>query len=73
MSGGQRQAVAMAPDYEKAAAVSPRARFMKLNSDNEQQFSAQLGIRGIPTMVMFKGGEEVDRISKAMSAAQIDR
>ncbi len=63
----------MGPEYEKAAlAIEPRARFLKLNSDNEQQFSARLGIRGIPTMVLFKDGREADRISGAMSAAQIE-
>src|SRR3569833_3652273 len=45
----------MAPEYEKAAqALEPKARFLKLNSDSEQQFSARMGIRGIPTMILFK-------------------
>lgn len=64
----------MAPEYEKAArALEPRARFLKLNSDNEQQFSARQGIRSIPTMILFKDGKEADRVSGAMSAVQIDR
>lgn len=64
----------MAPEYEKAArGVGSKARFLKLNSDSEQQFSAQLGIRSIPTMVLFKDGREADRISGAMSSSQIDR
>src|SRR5665213_1336544 len=45
----------MAPEYEKVAGtVEPKARFLKLNSDNEQAFSSRLGVRGIPTMVLFK-------------------
>ena len=51
--------------------LEPSARFLKLNSDNEQQWSARLGIRGIPTMILFKDGKEADRVSGAMSAAQI--
>lgn len=64
----------MAPEYEKASqAIEPKARFLKLNSDNEQQFSARMGIRGIPTMILFKDGREADRVSGAMTAPQIDR
>ncbi len=63
---------AMAPEYEKAAeAIEPAARFVKLNSDNEQAIAARLGIRGIPTMILFKQGREVGRVSGAMSASQI--
>ena len=63
---------AMAPEYEKATTTfEPRARFLKLNSDKEQAFASRLGIRGIPTMVVFKQGREVDRRVGAMSAQQI--
>jgi thioredoxin 2 len=62
----------MAPEYEKASlGLEPNVRFLKLNSDNEQQWSAGRGIRGIPTMILFKDGREADRVSGAMSAAQI--
>lgn len=64
----------MAPEYEKASQeLEPGAQLVKLNSDNEQQFSARLGIRGIPTMILFKDGKEADRISGALSATQITR
>lgn len=65
---------AMAPEFEKAAqSLEPRARFIKLNSDNEQHIAARLGIRSIPTMLLFREGKEVGRISGAMSAEQIGR
>lgn len=65
---------AMAPEFEKAAkSIEPHARFVKLNSDVEQAIAARLGIRGIPTMLLFKDGREVGRVSGAMSAAQIGR
>ena len=64
---------AMAPNYEAAArSVEPRARFLKLNSDAEGAIASRLGIRGIPTMIVFKDGKERDRVSGAMSAAQIN-
>jgi thioredoxin 2 len=61
-------------EFEKAAAaIEPRARFIKLNSDVEQAIAGRLGIRGIPTMLLFRGGAEIGRVSGAMSAPQIGR
>lgn len=63
---------AMAPEYERAtAAGEPTARFIKLDSDAEQALSARLAIRSIPTLLLFKGGKEIGRVSGAMSAAKI--
>jgi thioredoxin 2 len=62
----------MAPEFEKAAkAGEPAFRFVKLNSDANQQLSARLGIRGIPTMIVFRAGLEIARQSGAMSSGQI--
>jgi thioredoxin 2 len=62
----------MAPAYEQAARqMEPRVRFLKLNSEEEQQVSARLGVRGIPTLLLYSGGREIARQSGAMSAAQI--
>ena len=63
---------AMAPEYEKAAkAGEPGMRFLKLNSDENQEMAARFGIRGIPTMLLLRDGKEVARISGAMSSSQI--
>jgi thioredoxin 2 len=65
---------AMAPAYEAAAReLEPEVRLLKLNSDAEPQAAAQFHIRGIPTMIMFRNGRELARISGAMSAPQIVR
>lgn len=62
----------MGPQFEAAAIqAEPRLRFVKLNSDDNQELSARLGIRGIPTMIMFKGGKELARVSGAMSSTDI--
>jgi thioredoxin 2 len=62
----------MAPAYEAAArALEPNVRLVKLNSDKEQAIAARLGIRGIPTMILFHHQREIARISGAMSASQI--
>jgi len=63
---------AMAPQYEEAARRGePDMRFVKLNSDENQELAGRLGIRGIPTMILFRGGKEVPRVSGAMSSADI--
>lgn len=62
----------MAPAYEAAARdLEPRVVMIKLNSDKEQVISSRLGIRGIPTLILFHRGSEIARTSGAMSAGQI--
>ncbi len=62
----------MAPEFSKAAAaLEGKARLVKLNTEAEPAAGAQYGIRGIPTMVQFKGGRETRRQSGAVSAAAI--
>jgi thioredoxin 2 len=64
----------MAPAYEAAAGeLEPLVRLIKLNSDAEESVASRLGIRGIPTMILFLDGREVARTSGVMSAAQIVR
>lgn len=62
----------MAPEFETAAEMlEPGMRLIKLNSDSEQAVAGRLGIRGIPTMLLYRGGSEVARISGAMTSRQI--
>jgi len=62
----------MAPAYEAAAkTLEPRIRLVKLNSDKVPAIATRLGIRGIPTMILFHHQDEIARISGAMSTGQI--
>jgi thioredoxin 2 len=64
----------MAPAFEQAAAqLEPRIRLAKLNTEAEQTIGAQLGIRSIPTLAIFKNGKELARQAGAMGAADIVR
>ena len=59
---------AFAPVFDQAARqFSGRVRLAKLDSDAEQQLAAQLGIRSIPTLILFRDGREVARQSGAMA------
>jgi len=52
----------MSPVLNELAESSDfKARVAKLNVDHFQQVSQQHGVRGIPTLILFKDGKEVDR------------
>jgi thioredoxin 2 len=64
----------MAPHFERAAAeIEPHARLAKLNTEESQQVAARLGIRGIPTLIVFRNGRELARQSGAMDYAGLTR
>ena len=39
-----------------------KLKVCKLNTDENQNIAARYGIQGIPTLLFFKDGQEVDRI-----------
>src|ERR1700733_14809404 len=44
--------------FDKAAKeLEPRARFAKVNVDEEPAIAARFGIRGIPTLIAFEKGK----------------
>jgi len=47
--------------------------FVKLNTEEEQSIAAQFGIRSIPTLAFFKGGQEINRLSGALGLGDLDR
>ncbi len=63
----------MVPQFSSAAARLPNVRFAKVDTEASPQTSARYRIRSIPTMVLFRHGQEVARIAGAMSAAGIEQ
>ena len=64
----------MAPHFERAAAaIEPSARLAKLNTEEAQRTAARFGIRGIPTLIVFRNGSEVARQSGAMDYNTLTR
>jgi thioredoxin 1 len=45
---------------ELAGDYAGKVKVGKVNVDDNQQLAAQFGIRGIPTVMLFKGGDVVD-------------
>ena len=62
---------------EVAAAYSGKLSVAKLNVDENRTVPAQFGIRGIPTLMVFKDGQvaatKVGALSKAQLTAFIDQ
>ena len=53
----------MAPAFESLAEeYKGRMVFAKLNTDDNMRTPSSLGIQGIPTLIVFSGGKEVDRL-----------
>lgn len=51
--------------------MEPRIRLAKLNTEEHQSVAARWQIRSIPTLILFKAGNEVARASGAMSLSQL--
>ncbi len=54
---------ALAPKLEEIATeLTGKIKVVKLNIDENPQMPARYNVRGIPTMILFKSGKEVDQI-----------
>lgn len=62
---------AMAPHFASAAKQLPEVRFVKVESDYAPAASARYRIRSIPTLILFRGGAELARMSGVVPAAQL--
>lgn len=61
-----------APTFAQAAReLCGRARLAKLDSEANRQLSTQLGIRSIPSLILFRDGREVARQSGALPLPQL--
>jgi thioredoxin 1 len=64
----------LAPTVDAVAEIyASRARVAKLNVDDNPSISQRYGIKGIPTLILFKGGHEEERIVGATSKEAIAR
>lgn len=64
----------MAPAFAQVSArMDSRARFIKINTDEETGLGSRYGIRSIPTLAIFQSGREIGRISGALPAANIEQ
>ena len=56
---------------ELAREFSGRLKVTKLNVDENPATPSQYGVRGIPTLILFKGGKIIDQIVGAVPKARL--
>jgi thioredoxin len=65
---------AYSPTFETVASeMSGKARFAKVNCDEQDSIVAECGINGTPTVIIYKDGQEVDRHTGAESRESLTR
>lgn len=66
--------VGFAPTFTAfAKSAEPHIRCLKLDTEAHQAASAGYGIRSIPTLMLFKQGKEIGRMSGALSLPQLQQ
>lgn len=62
----------VSPALDKLSSeYTSKLRFAKLNVDDNQELAAQFDVRGIPCMVVFSSGHEVDRVIGAYPETEL--
>ena len=64
---------AIAPMIEEVAAeYSGSLKVVKINVDDNPRTPGKYGVRGIPTLILIKGGELVEQIVGAVPRSQLE-
>lgn len=65
---------AVAPMLEAVSQeLQGKAKIVKVNVDDNQQLAVRFSVQAIPTLVIFKNGEAVDRIVGMIPREEISR
>lgn len=59
----------MTPVVEAAAGELPQIRFMQMDTDANPATMARLGVRGLPTTLLLRDGEIIERVIGAVPAS----
>ena len=64
---------AIAPLIDSVAAdYAGKVKVGKVNVDDNQATPGKYGVRGIPTLILFKGGKVIDQVVGAVPKSQLD-
>lgn len=62
----------IAPALEELATeMAGKVKIAKVDVDESPEIAARFGIRSIPCLILFKNGQEVDRVVGAQSKTQL--
>ena len=62
---------ALAPVLEEISEMDNNIVIGKVNVDNERELANLYNVRSIPTMVIFKGGKEIERMVGFLAKEEI--
>ena len=63
----------IAPAFEELSnRYAGKVKFVKLNVDENPKTPVNYGVRGIPTLIMFKGGRVFDQVIGAVPKNQLE-
>jgi thioredoxin 1 len=62
----------MHPVFERLSKNYPNVKFARVNVDNNQNISMKYAVQSIPTFIMFKSGQIIDKMMGAVGAPGID-
>lgn len=64
----------MAPNFHRAAIdLEPMARLAKVDTEREPRLAGRFNIRSIPTLAIFRDGQEIARQSGALDLGSLKR
>jgi thioredoxin 1 len=64
----------MAPELKKLVdRMGGRVRVLKVDVDRNPEAAAHYGIQGVPTLILFRQGQQLWRQSGAMTAVQLEQ
>ena len=63
----------LTPVIDEIAAEHPEVKVVKLNVDNAPEIASRYGVMSIPTVIVFRGGQEVDRLIGLTGKEQLRR
>lgn len=64
----------MEPVLEKVSQEhSGKVKVVKLNSDENQLVASKYNVRGLPTLILFRGGQEVERKMGLQSEQELNK
>ncbi len=61
----------MHPVFESLSKTYPNVKFARVNVDNNQSIYMRFSVQSIPTFIMFKAGQIVDKMMGAVGAPGI--
>lgn len=64
----------MAPSYARVAAqFEPKVRLLKLDTQDNPVVAEKYNIQAIPTLILFRNGRAVDRVSGALDDRRLQQ